>query len=82
MTIGTVQASPLTMANVYATMGANGVECAPIAITKVTDRSGSKVKVPSANCHQAIDPDIAQTVSYAHEPRCRAAWRRSVDHAA
>ena len=65
MTIGTVQASPLTMANVYATMGANGVECTPIAITKVTDRSGSKVKVPSANCHQAIDPDIAQTVSYA-----------------
>ena len=64
MTIGTVQASPLTMANVYATMGANGVECTPIAITKVTDRSGSKVKVPSANCHQAIDPDIAQTVSY------------------
>ena len=31
MTIGTVQASPLTMANVYATLGANGVECTPIA---------------------------------------------------
>ena len=29
MTIGTVQASPLTMANVYATLGANGVECTP-----------------------------------------------------
>ncbi len=65
MTIGTVQASPLTMANVYATLGANGVECTPIAITKVTDRSGSDVKVPSANCHQAISSEIAQTTAYA-----------------
>lgn len=65
MTIGTAQASPLTMANVYATLGANGVECTPVAITKVTNQSGESLKVPQANCHQAIDPDIAQTVAYA-----------------
>ncbi|MDM8323106.1 transglycosylase domain-containing protein [Bifidobacterium pullorum] len=65
MTIGTVQASPLTMANVYATLGANGVACTPIAMTKVTDKDGNEIKVPSADCHQAIDPEIAQTVAYA-----------------
>ena len=65
MTIGAVQASPLTMANVYATLGANGVACTPIAMTKVTDKDGNEIKVPSADCHQAIDPEIAQTVAYA-----------------
>ncbi|WP_225431686.1 transglycosylase domain-containing protein [Bifidobacterium platyrrhinorum] len=65
MVIGTVQASPLTMANVYATIAAKGVECTPIAITKMTDRAGKNYKVPSANCHQAIDPEIAETTAYA-----------------
>lgn len=65
MIIGSVQASPLTMANVYATIAANGVECAPIAIKKVIKQNGKSVKVPSANCHQAIAPEIAQTTAYA-----------------
>ncbi|MFR0575056.1 transglycosylase domain-containing protein [Bifidobacterium boum] len=65
MIIGSVQASPLTMANVYATLGANGVECTPIAIKKVIKQNGKKLKVPSANCHQAIAPEIAQTTAYA-----------------
>ena len=60
-----VSASPLTMANVYATIAANGVQCTPIAITKVTDSTGKDIPVPSANCHQALDPEIAQTVAYA-----------------
>ncbi|KFI54718.1 transglycosylase domain-containing protein [Bifidobacterium callitrichos] len=65
MVIGTVQASPLTMANVYATIAAKGVECTPIAITKMTDTTGKNYKVPSANCHQAIDPEVAETAAYA-----------------
>ena len=65
MMIGTVAASPLTMANVYATIGANGVECTPVALTKVVDSNDRSLKVPSANCHQAIDPAIAQTTAYA-----------------
>ncbi|WEV42260.1 transglycosylase domain-containing protein [Bifidobacterium sp. ESL0682] len=63
--IGTVAASPLTMANVYATIAANGVECTPIALKKVVSKQGKSLKVPSANCHQAIDPAIAQTTAYA-----------------
>lgn len=65
MIIGSVQASPLTMANVYATIAANGVECMPIAIKKVIKQNGKSIKVPSANCHQAISPEIAQTTAYA-----------------
>ncbi len=65
MVIGSSQVSPLTMANVYATIAANGVACTPIAITKMTDQSGNTYKVPSANCHQAIDSGIAQTAAYA-----------------
>ncbi|MBM6699607.1 penicillin-binding protein [Bifidobacterium pullorum subsp. saeculare] len=65
MVIGTVQASPLTMASVYATIAANGVACTPIAITKMTDARGKEYQVPSANCHQAIPPEVAQTAAYA-----------------
>lgn len=65
MVIGSVQASPLTMANVYATIAANGVECTPIALKKVLNKDGDSLKVPSANCHQAISSGIAQTVAYA-----------------
>ena len=65
MTIGSVQASPLTMANVYATVGANGLACTPIAMTRVTDKNGDEIDVPQADCHQAIDPEVAQTTAYA-----------------
>lgn len=65
MTIGSVQASPLTMANVYATLAAKGTACTPIAMTKVVDKNNKNLKVPKANCHQAIEPGIAETVAYA-----------------
>lgn len=65
MVIGTMNPSPLTMANVYATIAANGVACTPIALTKVTNSTGKEFKVPSANCHQAIPSNVAQSTAYA-----------------
>ncbi|PJM74314.1 carboxypeptidase [Bifidobacterium primatium] len=65
MVIGTMPASPLTMANIYATIAGNGVECTPIAITKMTSASGKNYEVPSANCHQAISKEIAHSTAYA-----------------
>lgn len=65
MIIGTLNTSPLTMANVYATIAANGVECNPIAITKVIDANGKEMSVPPASCHQAIPANVAQTTAYA-----------------
>ncbi|KOA44891.1 transglycosylase domain-containing protein [Bifidobacterium animalis] len=61
---GTTSVSPLTMANVYATYAANGVECTPIALKKVTNSDGKDLDVPKANCHQAVDKDIIQTLAY------------------
>ena len=65
MTIGAVAGSPLTMANVYATLAADGVECTPIALKKVVNTNGKELDVPKANCHQAISKEIAQTTAYA-----------------
>lgn len=64
MLIGTVNVSPLTMASIFAVYASNGVQCNPIALTKVTDKNGNDIDVPSANCHQAVDPEIIQTLAY------------------
>ncbi len=63
MIIGSLNASPLTMASVYATIAADGKYCEPIAMTKVT-KNGKSYSVPSTNCTQAISSDVAQTVAY------------------
>lgn len=64
MMIGSVNVSPLTMASIFAVYASNGVQCNPIAISKVTNSDGEELKVPSANCHQAVDKDIIQTLAY------------------
>ena len=64
MMIGSVNVSPLTMASIFAVYASNGVQCNPIAISKVTDKDGNDLKVPSANCHQAVDKDIIQTLAH------------------
>ena len=64
MMIGSVNVSPLTMASIFAVYASNGVQCNPIAISKVTDKDGNDLKVPSANCHQAVDKAIIQTLAY------------------
>lgn len=64
MLVGNVNVSPLTMASIFAVYASNGVQCDPIAMTEVTDKSGKSLDVPSANCHQAVDPEIIQTLAY------------------
>ena len=59
-----VNVSPMSMAAAYATPAANGVYCAPIALTKIIDGSGKSIPVPSAGCHQAIPVRVAQAVNY------------------
>ena len=78
MMIGSVNVSPLTMASIFAVYASNGVQCNPIAISKVTDKDGNDLKVPSANCHQAVDKDIIQTLAYTLNQgiRCGTGWCR------
>ena len=63
-TLGSVTVSPLSMAGAYATMAARGKYCAPVAMTRITTETGASLAVPSANCRQAISPQIADAVNY------------------
>ncbi|MDQ1683397.1 MAG: hypothetical protein QOC82_134 [Frankiaceae bacterium] len=55
--------SALDTANAYATMAAHGVYCAPMAITRVSDRGGHTIWSPAAACNQAVEPGLADTVT-------------------
>ncbi|HEX4258818.1 MAG TPA: transglycosylase domain-containing protein, partial [Streptosporangiaceae bacterium] len=63
-TLGSVAVSPLSMATAYATVAARGTYCTPVAITKIISETGSNLAVPSASCHQAISPQVADAVNY------------------
>jgi membrane peptidoglycan carboxypeptidase len=55
--------SALDTAGAYATMAAHGLYCAPMAITRVTNRSGQAMWSPGPDCTQAVDPGLADTVT-------------------
>jgi membrane peptidoglycan carboxypeptidase len=61
-TLGSPEVSPLTVANAYATLAARGRYCNPIVVTSVTQH-GKSLPVPSADCHQAIAPSVADGVN-------------------
>lgn len=62
-TIGTMEVSPLTMAEAYATFAAHGVYCKPIVVLSITDRTGKSLPVPPSQCNQAVPRNIADTVT-------------------
>ena len=68
-TLGTQNASPLTMASVAQTIANNGMHCPPTAIRSVTGVDGTKYKVPKSKCERAISADVAAGVTYAHGTR-------------
>ena len=62
-TLGTVEVSPLSMAEAYATFAARGVHCDPIIVSKITTRPGKELAVPDANCRRVVDKDVADGVN-------------------
>ncbi|WP_214412148.1 transglycosylase domain-containing protein [Sphaerisporangium fuscum] len=62
-TLGINEMDPVTVANAYAAIGARGKYCAPMAITQITDQKG-KVTDFKPQCHQAIDPEVADTTAH------------------
>lgn len=62
-TLGTVNATPLSMTTVYGTFANRGVRCTPIVLAEVTKADGSTLNVPDAGCTQAVDPNVADGVS-------------------
>ncbi|HWS57711.1 MAG TPA: penicillin-binding protein [Actinotalea sp.] len=63
--LGSTEVAPLTMASAFAAFAADGLFCEPIAITSVVGADGIEIPVPSANCRQALSPEIARAMSYA-----------------
>jgi membrane peptidoglycan carboxypeptidase len=62
-TLGTVEVSPLSMAEAYATFAARGIHCDPIIVSKITARDGKDLPVPDANCRRVVDKDVADGVN-------------------
>jgi membrane peptidoglycan carboxypeptidase len=63
-TLGVAEVTPLSMAVAYATFAARGVHCDPIIVSSITSRSGQAIATQSANCRQAIRPEVADGVNY------------------
>ncbi|HEX4812793.1 MAG TPA: transglycosylase domain-containing protein [Nonomuraea sp.] len=61
-TLGTNEMDPVTVANAYATIAARGQYCAPMVITKITDRYG-KAKDYKPRCKEVLDPEVADAAS-------------------
>jgi membrane peptidoglycan carboxypeptidase len=63
-TLGSVNVSPLSMAEAYATVASGGIYCAPTAIGKITDATGQSLPAPSAGCHRVLSSDVANAANY------------------
>jgi len=63
--LGINEIAPLTMAGAIATIGANGIYCAPKVIDSITDRDGKSVPGQPTSCNRALDPTVAATEAYA-----------------
>ncbi|MGB4325781.1 MAG: transglycosylase domain-containing protein [Candidatus Nanopelagicales bacterium] len=62
-TLGTMEVSPLSVANAYATFAAHGRYCEPVPILEIRDRDGARLPVPNGNCTQIIDRSVADGVT-------------------
>lgn len=73
ISLGTQNASPLTMASVMQTFANNGARCEPYAILSITDAEGNvpvdsngdEIILPGQNCNQVISEELATGVQYA-----------------
>lgn len=57
--LGSVSASPLQIASVFATIANSGQQCKPQSIESVTDRDENVLKEFAADCKEVISADIA-----------------------
>ena len=62
-TLGTMEVTPLQVANAYATFANHGSYCAPRVLLDIRDRNGKAVPVPPAACTQVITRDVADSTT-------------------
>jgi membrane peptidoglycan carboxypeptidase len=57
--LGSDNASPLTVANSYATIASGGLYCPPVPVEQIVDSNGEEIPIPVQECEQVIDEDVA-----------------------
>lgn len=62
-TLGCFDVTTLDMTEGMATFAAHGMHCDSIAISSVTDRNKNELEVPSADCTQKIDREVADSTT-------------------
>jgi membrane peptidoglycan carboxypeptidase len=62
-TLGSVEVSPLSMAEAYATFAARGIHCSPIIVDRIETYQGEQLAAPSAGCRRVIPEDVADGVN-------------------
>jgi membrane peptidoglycan carboxypeptidase len=62
-TLGSVEVSPLSMAEAYATFAARGIHCSPIIIDTIETRDGKELDAPSAKCKRVMSTSVADGVN-------------------
>ena len=63
LAIGTMEVTPLAMANAYATFAAHGVYCKPVVILDIRDRDGNTIPAPDGDCQRVLKRNVADTVT-------------------
>jgi membrane peptidoglycan carboxypeptidase len=56
--------SPMTMADVYATVAANGIYCKPTVITSIATAGGKHLPVEKAGCHRVLSQAVAEAANH------------------
>jgi len=62
-TLGVADATPLAMANAYATVAADGTYCEPLPVLEIRDFNGTKLDTANPRCRSAVDPDVARAAA-------------------
>ncbi|ALO09371.1 Multimodular transpeptidase-transglycosylase [Streptomyces venezuelae] len=62
-TLGSLESTPLDMANVYATFANRGIYCTPVAIESIRAANGDKLNVPQTKCTRAMSDRTADTIN-------------------
>ncbi|HKD98394.1 MAG TPA: transglycosylase domain-containing protein [Micromonosporaceae bacterium] len=82
-TLGVADASPLEIANAFATVAAEGIYCEPLPVSSITDRNGNPamttangepVRVDAPRCHRVFSQDVARAATDA--ARCVTGYGR------
>ena len=58
-TLGSMEVTPLQVANAFATFAAHGSYCQPRVLLEIRDRDGELIPVPPPRCQQVIERNVA-----------------------